>query len=99
DRGDDRDERSPNDRMISGQARGLDAAAPPEPSGNVRAGSAATGIGQRMQEVEGPGDVEPLPHPAWTGRTRVEPEPLRLVARLQSLDRLDGKVGRQRDIR
>ena len=52
-----------------------------------------------MQDVDRPAQIQALPRPARTRRPRVQPEPLRLVARGERLDRIGGRGGRRGDLR
>src|SRR5262245_11050491 len=56
-------------------------------------------LGQGMQDIDGPDDIEALPQPARRGRPRIKVKPLRLVLGLERPDRVGGHRVGWRDVR
>ena len=54
---------------------------------------------QGVQDVDRPGQIQPLPEPAGARRPRVEAKALRVVTRAESLDGIIGHSARRRYLR
>ena len=57
------------------------------------------GLGEGMQDIDRPPDIQPLHEPTRTPRPRVDTKALRVMRRAQGLDRITRHFGRRRPLR